>query len=227
MSVSDVIKKSFLQLENFSSTFSVETIVKILVSLVCSLLIGIFINFVYKKFYRGVVYNRNFSIALVGMTVLTAMVTLAISTNIVLSLGMVGALSIVRFRSAVKNPLDLVYLFWAITSGITMGAAMYPLAVISAVVVFLVIFLMTRKQKSNQVYIAIVHYTGDSTSDSIKIAMGRTNYRIKSKTVRKDSCEMAMEVVSAGDNLAFADKLRNVEGVVDVTVVQYDGEYND
>lgn len=227
MSVEDVIKKSVLQLQNFSTAFTAETMAKIVIALLASLAIGIFINFIYKKFYRGVVYNRNFSIALVGMTVLTTMVTLAISTNIVISLGMVGALSIVRFRSAVKNPLDLVYLFWAITSGITMGAAMYPLAIISAAVVFLVIFIMTRKQRSSQVYIAIVHYTGSGTDDAIKVAMGRTEYRIKSKTARKEMCELAMEVLSKGDNLAFAEKLRALDGVEDVTVIQYDGEYND
>lgn len=228
MSVQDVFKKSFLeQLGNLGNGFAPEQIIHIAIALVISLLLGLFINLVYKKFYRGVVYNRNFSIALVGMTVLTAMVTLAISTNIVVSLGMVGALSIVRFRTAIKNPLDLVYLFWAITTGIAVGARAYPLALVAAVVVFLLLLVMTRKNQSARMYIAIVHYTGLTAADEIKVAMGRLNYRIKSKTLRGDTCELAMEVMAKGDSLAFADRLKMIEGVTDVTVVQYDGEYHD
>lgn len=228
MSVQDVIKKSFLeQLGNIGNGFSPEQIVRIAMALAASLLLGMFINVVYKKFYRGVVFNRNFSIALVGMTVLTAMVTLAISTNVVISLGMVGALSIVRFRTAIKNPLDLVYLFWAITTGITIGANAYFLALISAAIVFILIVIMTRKNNSDRIYIAIVHYSGITAADEIKVVMGRLNYRIKSKTLRGDTSELAMEVMAKGDSLAFADKLRMVDGVTDVTVVQYDGEYYD
>ena len=228
MSVQDVFKKSFLeQLGSIGNGFSPEQIIRIVMALVVSLLLGMFINVVYKKFYRGVVYNRKFSIALVGMTVLTAMVTLAISTNIVISLGMVGALSIVRFRTAIKNPLDLVYLFWAITTGITVGANAYPLALISAIVVFILILAMTGKNQSARIYIAIVHYSGLTTADEIKVAMGRLNYRIKSKTLRGDTCELTMEVMAKGDSLAFADRLRMINGVTDVTVVQYDGEYHD
>lgn len=227
MSVQDVIKNSILELETYSSSFTAETMVSIVVSLICAVIFGLFINFIYTKFYRGVVYNRNFSITLVGMTVMTAMVTLAISTNIVISLGMVGALSIVRFRTAIKDPLDLLYLFWAITTGITVGASMYPLAVMASVIMFLVILIMNKKVKNGQVYIVIVQYRNQPTGDAIRIAMARVNYRIKSKTMRGDLCEIAMEVNMKGDNLSFADKIRAIDGVEDVTVIQYDGEYHD
>lgn len=123
MSVKDMIKKSVLE----SGVFDQYNISSILVALAAALALGILIFLVYRRFYTGVIYSRTFAVTLVGMTVLTCMVTLAISTNVVISLGMVGALSIVRFRTAVKDPMDLLYLFWAITTGITAGAGMYVL----------------------------------------------------------------------------------------------------
>ena len=128
MSVKDMIKKSVLE----SGVFDQYNIPEMLTALIAALLFGVLIYAVYRKFYAGVIYSRSFAVTLVGMTVLTCMVTLAISTNVVISLGMVGALSIVRFRTAVKDPLDLLYLFWAITSGITAGAGMDVLALLSA-----------------------------------------------------------------------------------------------
>ena len=117
MSTKDFIKKSVL--ENFTQ-YSTP---KLWVALLAALLMGVVIYLVYRRFYTGVVFSRSFAVTLVGMSVLTCMVTLAISTNVVISLGMVGALSIVRFRTAVKDPMDLLYLFWSITTGITTGAA--------------------------------------------------------------------------------------------------------
>ena len=122
MSIQDIIKNSFL--ESFNNTFTLSSLVSMAIALLAALVFGLLIFLIYNKFYRGVVYNRSFAITLIGMTVMTAMVTLAISTNIVISLGMVGALSIVRYRTAVKEPLDLLYLFWAITTGIAAGAQM-------------------------------------------------------------------------------------------------------
>jgi ABC-type Fe3+ transport system permease subunit len=129
MSIRDVIKKSVLESDMYNQAISLSTILTMTVDLLLALVMGLLIYAVYKKFYKGVVFSRNYAITLVGMTVLTSMVTLAISTNIVISLGMVGALSIVRYRTAIKEPLDLMYMFWAITTGITIGASMYILAV--------------------------------------------------------------------------------------------------
>ena len=128
MSTKDFIKKSVL------NAFTQYDAPKLAVALLAALALGILIYLVYRKFYTGVVYSRSFAVTLVGMCVLTCMVTLAISTNVVISLGMVGALSIVRFRTAVKDPLDLLYLFWSITTGITAGAGMYALGLVTAVV---------------------------------------------------------------------------------------------
>ncbi|MDD2362371.1 MAG: DUF4956 domain-containing protein [Oscillospiraceae bacterium] len=226
MSVKDVIKKSVLELETFKNSFTVETIISILIALLVAVAFGVFIHFVYTKFFRGVVYSRNFSITLVGITIMTTMVTLAISTNIVISLGMVGALSIVRFRTAVKDPLDLLYLFWAITTGITIGAYMYPLVLASSIIMLVLIMVMTRKSRRNDIYIAIIHYKGEDVSDSIRVVMARADYKIKSKTSRGELNELAMEVNVKNDNFSFSDKLKAIDGVQEVTLIQYDGEYH-
>ena len=142
MSVKDMIKKSVLE----SGAFTNYDVPGILTALAAALLLGALIYLVYRKFYAGVVFSRTFAVTLVGMTVLTCMVTLAISTNVVISLGMVGALSIVRFRTAIKDPMDLLYLFWAITTGITAGAGMYVLALLAAAIMILMIVLFYHKQ---------------------------------------------------------------------------------
>ena len=222
MSVQDLIKKSILE----SGAFDGANLTTLALSLATAVLMGVLIYFVYTKFYVGVIYSRSFAITLVGMTVLTAMVTLAISTNIVISLGMVGALSIVRFRTAVKDPLDLLYLFWAITTGITSGASMYLLVLLTAVVMIIMIFAFYHKQQKGRIYIVVVHYTGDETGDNVLRAFGRMKYFVKSKTIRKNKTEMAIEVYCKDNNMFFMEKIRDVEGVEDVTLIQYNGEYH-
>ena len=181
---------------------------------------------VYSKYFVGVIYSRSFAITLVGMTVLTAMVTLTISTNIVISLGMVGALSIVRFRTAVKDPLDLLYLFWAITTGITAGAGMYLLVMVTAIVMMCMIVLFYHHQQKGRIYITVVHYTGDEAGDHVIRAFGKMKYFVKSKTIRKNKTEMAIEVYCKNNDTFFLEKIRNIEGVEDATLIQYNGEYH-
>lgn len=222
MSVQDFIKKSILE----SGAFDGASLTSIALGLVTAVLMGAVIYLVYSKFYVGVIYSRSFAITLVGMTVLTAMVTLAISTNIVISLGMVGALSIVRFRTAVKDPLDLLYLFWAITTGITAGAGMYLLVLVTAVVMIAMIVLFYHKQQSGRIYIAVIHYLGDEAGDNIIRAFGKMKYFVKSKTVRKGKTEMAVEVYCKNNDMFFLDKIRDLEGVEDATLIQYNGEYH-
>lgn len=222
MSVKDFFKKSVLE----SEAFSQYDVPKLVLSLAISLLLGCLIYYVYKKFYAGVIYSRSFAVTLVGMTVLTCMVTLAISTNIVISLGMVGALSIVRYRTAVKDPMDLLYLFWAITTGITAGAGMYMLAFASAVIMIGMIALFYHRQQSGSVYIAVIHYEGDSAGDEIIRAFGKMKYFIKSKTLRGEKTEMAVEVFCKKNDLFFAEKIRSLEQVSDITLIQYNGEYH-
>lgn len=222
MSVKDMIKKSVLE----SGVFDQYNISSILVALVATLALGILIFLVYRRFYTGVIYSRTFAVTLVGMTVLTCMVTLAISTNVVISLGMVGALSIVRFRTAVKDPMDLLYLFWAITTGITSGAGMYVLALIAAAIMILMIILFYSRQQRGKIYIAVIHYSGDEAGDEVIRCFGKRKYFIKSKTMRKEKTEMAVEIFCKQADMDFMEKIRAIEHVDDVTLIQYNGEYH-
>ena len=224
MSIQDVLKKSFLK--SFGDTNSTTSIAIMVTALALALIFGLLICLAYNKFYRGVVYNRSFAITIVGMSVMTAMVTLAISTNVVISLGMVGALSIVRYRTAVKEPLDLLYLFWAITTGITCGAQMYVLAVIAGIIMFLLLLFFNARSRTGHLYIVVIHYNGDTSADMIRRAMNGVKYRIKSTASRGDNTELAIEVYVSNSNLAFVEKLRSTDGVIDVSTVQYNGEYH-
>ena len=222
MSVKDMIKKSVLE----SGVFDQYNISSILVALVAALALGILIFLVYRRFYTGVIYSRTFAVTLVGMTVLTCMVTLAISTNVVIALGMVGELSIVRFRTAVKDPMDLLYLFWAITTGITSGAGMYVLALIAAAIMILMIILFYSRQQRGKIYIAVIHYSGDEAGDEVIRCFGKRKYFIKSKTMRKEKTEMAVEIFCKQADMDFMEKIRAIEHVDDVTLIQYNGEYH-
>lgn len=155
MSVKDFIKKSVLE------GVSPYNVPQMAGALLAALAMGVLIYWVYQRFYAGVIFSRSFAMTLVGMSVLTCMVTLAISSNVVISLGMVGALSIVRFRTAVKDPLDLLYLFWSITAGITTGAGMYLLAVAASAVMIGVVVFLSRWQTAGRSYVAVLHYQGE------------------------------------------------------------------
>jgi hypothetical protein len=224
LSVKDIIKKSFL--DNIDNPNSINLIMTFVISMLIALLMGLFIYAIYKKSFRGVVYSQSFAITLVGICIITCMITLAISTNVVLSLGMVGALSIVRYRTAIKEPMDLLFLFWSISSGISIGAKSYMLTAVSALVIVGVLLLLNRKNSGQAVYIMIVHYMGDDISDEIKRIIHKTKYQIKSKTMRGDTSEMAIEVLVKNNNFAFAEHIRSLERVNDLTVIQYNGEFN-
>lgn len=227
MSVRDVIKKSILESDMYNQAISLSTIVTIVVDMAIALVVGLLLYMIYKKFYKGVVYSKNFAITLVGMTVLTCMVTLAISTNIVISLGMVGALSIVRFRTAVKEPLDLMYLFWAITSGITIGASMYILVAIGFVIMFLFVLIFSDRKGKLRSYIMIAHYNENKAGDEILRLLNHMKFSVRSKIIRGDEdMEMTIQLVCKNDNLAFVDKAKAVEGVKDVMLLEFDGEYH-
>ena len=226
MSIRDVIKKSILESDMYNQAISLSTIVTILVDLTVALLMGLLIYYIYKRFYKGVVYSRNYAITLVGMTVLTCMVTLAISTNIVISLGMVGALSIVRYRTAVKEPLDLMYMFWAITTGITVGASMYILVVLTAIIMIVLVIIFNKERSNLKSYVVVVHYTQDETCDAVERLLYKMKYSVRSKILRDGMVEATLQVTCKPDNLVFAEKIRAIEDVKDVTVLEFDGEYH-
>ena len=220
MSTKDVIKKSVL------AGFAQSSTPKMWAALLAALLMGIVIYLVYRRFYTGVIYSRTFAMTLVGMSVMTCAVTLAISSNVVISLGMVGALSIVRFRTAVKDPLDLLYLFWAITIGIITGAGMYVLGVTASVFMIALVVVFSKMQERGRVYVAVIHYIGQQAGDEVFRAFGRNKYVVKSKTMRGEQVEMAVEVFCRDKELEFTERLRGVPGVQDVTLIQYNGEYH-
>jgi uncharacterized membrane protein YhiD involved in acid resistance len=196
------------------------------VPLIVSIVMGIIIYFVYSKAFRGVVFNHSFAVSLALMSMLTATITLAISSNIALSLGMVGALSIVRYRSAIKDPMDLLFLFWAVTTGITAGAHMYHLAVLSALLVVLCLLFINRYEPSSKMYVMILNYTGDDIDDELRRILRDKRYQIKSKTIRQQDVELAAEIRVTRDNFAFLNQVRALPSVGNVTLVQYNGEYN-
>ena len=198
----------------------------ILLNIVLAAVLGFFIFLSYAISHRGTIYSRKFNASLVILAVLTGTVMTVIGNNIALSLGMVGALSIVRYRTAVKDPMDLLYLFWAITSGIAAGAGMYLLVVVAGAVMIGMLALFYSHQDKGRVYIAVIHYASDAVGDDITRAFGRTKFFVKSKTMRGDHVEMAVEVFCDDKDMTFAERIRAIEGVEDVTLIQYNGEYH-
>ncbi|KQL19876.1 DUF4956 domain-containing protein [Cytobacillus solani] len=216
----DIIKKSILN----SDTFTSVSVLEIFFGTLASFIVGLFIYYVYKKTFRSVVYSHNFNVTLVLMTMITSLVIMTISTNIVLSLGMVGALSIVRFRTALKDPLDIVFLFWAITAGIAIGANVYPVAIFGSIFISIAVFFLSKKKWKDETYLLVIHYD-EMAYDEIKAQVVKFNYDLKSKIVRNNWTELTLKIKLKVDNTAFVHKLSNLEGVKDVSLVQYSGDY--
>ncbi|MBE0671821.1 MAG: DUF4956 domain-containing protein [Anaerolineales bacterium] len=220
--------ENLLQFLNVDLASALATLTPIVVALLASFAVGLLIYYVYQVSFRGVVYNQTFSVSLAVLTILTTMITLAISSNIALSLGMVGALSIVRYRTAIKDPADIIFLFWAVGSGITIGAKLHYLAMVGALVVILMLATIGRKSASREIFILLIHYSGedDGVGDEVRRILRANRFQIKSKTVRKDSVELAVEIVVKNNNTAFMDTLKSLPSVTDVALIQYAGEYN-
>jgi hypothetical protein len=214
---------NFLQLD---LTDAATRLGPIILALVVSYLMGVFIFYVYRRAFKGVVYSQTFALTLAAMTILTTMITLAISSNIALSLGMVGALSIVRYRTAIKDPMDILFLFWSVATGITIGAQMHYLALVGALIVILMMLTINRPDPTNVVYILIVHYSGEDIGDEIRRILKGRRYKIKSKSIRKDDVELAIEVYVKNENIAFLESLQSLPSVHNATLVQYSGQYN-
>ena len=226
MSIQDVLKKSFLEADNFNQAITWETVSTIAMNMIVAVIVGIAIYLVYKRYYNGVIYSRTYALTLVGMTILTCMVTLAISTNVVISLGMVGALSIVRYRTAIKEPLDLLYMFWAITSGITVGASMYILVIIGYVVMLVFIMVTFGAKAATQTYILMVQYKGTEAGDQILRELDRMRYSIKSKIFRNNISELTLQIECREQRLIFLEKIQSLKGVENVSFVKFNGEYH-
>ncbi|MDY4588575.1 MAG: DUF4956 domain-containing protein [Oscillospiraceae bacterium] len=206
---------------DFTATLSLQTIfVTLLTAAVC----GAVIYLVYRFFNRSVIYNENFNILVILTTVVTSFVIMTISSNVVLSLGMVGALSIVRFRAAVKDPLDIGFLFWGIAAGITAGAQLYWVALIGTALIAVLYILITIFRKEKKSYLLILRYAASSEMNVTGILNG-IKYRLKNKTQSGDSVELTIEVRIKKNDTAYLSRFNAVEGVESVTLLEYSGEY--
>lgn len=219
MTFQDLFKKSALEL--FPNQIEPLTLI---LTLVIAFLVGMGIFAVYRRCFIGAVYDHALNLSLVIMTLLVAVIIVTISTNITLSLGMVGALSIVRYRTAVKNPLDLMFLFWAITSGIAIGAQYYYIAFVAWVVVTLALVFLKRIKGGAGTYVLIVTYRSDpDVEEAVRRCLHKQPGKFRSKVVKGGSTELTMELYLKTDNLNITQPVQNIDGVQDVTLVEYRG----
>lgn len=221
MTFNDIFKSSFL--ESITEFSAVDT----LIAMVAALVIGMFIFVVYKKTFNSVMYSTGFAMTLVGMTMVTTLVILAVTSNVVLSLGMVGALSIVRFRAAIKEPMEIVYLFWAVAAGIVIGAGMLPLAVIGSAIIGVILILFANKKVHDNPYLLILNCQDENAENAALSLMKEAvkKYAVKSKTVNAQEIEFTAEIRMKDGETAFVNRLNEIQGVENATLVSYNGEY--
>ena len=199
----------------------------ILAQLLISFSLGLFIYFVYTKTFRGVMHSSSFGITLIAMNLITTLVILTVTTNLVTSLGMVGALSIVRFRTVIKEPLDLVYLFWSITVGIIVGAGLIPMALLGSLVIGLILFVFVNRKVNETPYIVVISCDGEEAENqALNILHQQTKKNvIKAKSVSRDGVELTVEVRLKESSSQFVNALLAVSGVGNATLVSYNGDY--
>ncbi len=221
MTFNDIFKSSFL--ESVTEFSAVDT----LIGMMFALVMGLFIFVVYKKTFNGVMYSTGFAMTLVGLSLVTTLVIMAVTSNVVLSLGMVGALSIVRFRAAIKEPMEIVYLFWAIAVGIVIGAGMIPLAVIGSVIIGLILMVFANRRIHDNPYILIFNCLNEAAEETAVLMTQKAVERfvVKSKTVNGAGIEVTAEIRMKDAETSFVNRLNDIEGVNDVTLVSYNGEY--
>lgn len=221
MTFKDIFKSSFL--ENVSSFSFTDVLIAMLVSFA----LGLFTYAVYKKTFRGVMYSSSFGVSLMAMCLITTLIILAVTSNIILSLGMVGALSIVRFRTAVKEPLDIAFLFWAISAGIVTGAGLIPLAVIGSVFIGIILVIFANAKSSDTPYIAVISCENENAEQAaMDILKNNTKkHQIKSKTVTAAGIELMVEVKLSDSSSKVCNLLSGTEGISKAALVSYNGEY--
>lgn len=221
MSFVDMIKKSVIA--EFTGTISVD---KVLLSLAIAFIIGIFIIYVYKKTYSGVIYSKSFSLCIILLSMVTSMIIRTISSNLALSLGMVGALSIVRFRTAIKEPTDTAFMFWGITAGIMSGAGLYLVAIIASVgigVLYMVGY--TMGFKTNRQFLFILKYEASSDKRIIDALKKLPKTKLKSKSIVKNTIELTFEVELKDDDTKILDDFKDIDGVVSASVISYQNDF--
>ncbi len=221
MTFGEIFKSDFL------NNITEVSLVDMAIALLLAFGIGMFIFFVYKKTYSGVMYSSGFGVTLIALTMITTVVILAVTSNVVLSLGMVGALSIVRFRTAIKEPMDIAFLFWSIAVGIVLAAGMIPLAVFGSVLIGVILLIFVNRKSHINPYIIVIRCTNSAGEKRAKSFIEQHTNRcvIKSKTVQKDDIELNMDVRLKDEDTDFINKLSNMDGIKSVVLVSYNGEY--
>lgn len=217
----DIFKSSFM--ENVTAV----SLTDMCIVLVLSFFLGLFIFIVYKRTYAGVMFSQAFGGSLIAMTMITTMVILAVTSNVVLSLGMVGALSIVRFRTAIKEPMDIAFLFWAIAGGIVLAAGMIPLAIIGSVIIGVILIVFCNRKSAQKPFIAVISCDNGKTEEAVSAYL-KENAKmmaIKSKSAQKGSIELTYEVTLKDNNTEFITRLSEMDGVRSAVLVSYNGDY--
>ncbi len=221
MNFQDIFKSGFL--ENITSV----SLPDMAIALILAFGLGLFIFLIYKKTFAGVMYSSSFGVTLVALTMISTLVILAVTSNVVLSLGMVGALSIVRFRTAIKEPLDIAFLFWAIAVGIVLAAGMIPLAVFGSVLIGIVLLVFANRKSHTNPYIVVLRCADQASEaaamDFLKKQVSRCV--VKSKTVQKGLIELNAEIRMKEDNTDFINLLSEMDGVSSAVLVSYNGDY--
>ena len=221
MSFSDVFKSSFLEsVQEF-------TVADVALAMVFAVVISLFIFWVYKKTFTGIMYSPGFSLTLIGLCLVTTLVRLAVTSNVVLSLGMVGALSIVRFRAAIKDPMEIVFLFWSIAAGIVIGAGMIPLALTGSIIIGVILMIFANRKQTGTPYILIVNCDNESAEEaaisSAKEAVSK--FVTKAKTVNTSGIELTAQVRLKDSGTSFINKISSIDGVSNASLVSYSGEF--
>ena len=221
MTFSDIFKSSFLEsITEFSP-------LDVLLGMAASLVVGLFIFVIYKKTFTGVMYSTGFALTLVGLALVTTLVIMAVTSNVVLSLGMVGALSIVRFRAAIKEPMEIVFLFWSIAAGIVIGAGMIPLAVVGSAVIGVVLLLFANRKSREDAYILVLNCADEAAEQAAMDLVRKVALRcgVKTKTVNRNGIELTAELRIKKDDTAFVNRVMELSGISDAALVSYNGEY--
>ena len=221
MTFQDIFKSSFLENVNAIPVFDM------VLTMVLAFSVGLFIFFIYKKCYAGVMYSASFGGTLIGLTMVTALVILAVTSNIVLSLGMVGALSIVRFRTAIKEPSDIVFLFWASGAGIVLAAGLIPLAIFGSLLIGLILLVFSNHKSFDRPYILVIHCT-DSDAEKASREFVQCNVKklsLKSKSVAPGCIELNYEVRLKDADTDFINALAELPGISHTVMVSYNGDY--
>jgi len=222
LNFNDVFKSSFLEK---TASFS---IVDTLIGLGVAFGLGLFIYWVYKKTFSGVIYSHTFNISLIVMTMATAIIIMGISSNVLLSLGMVGALSIVRFRTPIKDPLDIVYIFWGIVAGILCGAGFILLSIIGSIAIGLVLLFFINRVTVDNPYLVVIRYNETSIENSLEhvISGHAKKHCIKSKSIMPgNDFEVTYEVRVKGNDMSFINNISSIDGVKSAIMLSYDGNF--